>query len=219
MLHDWNWIGKNNNNKYFILIDKSEIVFFWQINVLQAKKKFEVLDAVSQMQSFYHHSVILYILFTHACILILYLLQMLSFMRAQYTLFQQGYNILDEIDPYMKKLAAQVRAKECRLMVFWCIFLKMLDLTQQTLTGAPCYFAPCSWTSWSLTQPWRRERWSTSMPWSSKGWDSCFKQIHSLLLLLYLQSLCHKIRASILYCSILVRVCKNKFSTHITGHR
>lgn len=43
---------------------------------------------------------------------------MLSFMRAQYTLFQQGYNILDEIDPYMKKLAAQVRAKECRLMGF-----------------------------------------------------------------------------------------------------
>uniref|UniRef100_A0A669BUA7 Arf-GAP with coiled-coil, ANK repeat and PH domain-containing protein n=1 Tax=Oreochromis niloticus TaxID=8128 RepID=A0A669BUA7_ORENI len=36
------------------------------------------------------------------------LLQMLSFMRAQYTLFQQGFNILDEIDPYMKKLAAQL---------------------------------------------------------------------------------------------------------------
>uniref|UniRef100_A0A8P4GCW0 Arf-GAP with coiled-coil, ANK repeat and PH domain-containing protein n=1 Tax=Dicentrarchus labrax TaxID=13489 RepID=A0A8P4GCW0_DICLA len=33
---------------------------------------------------------------------------MLSFMRAQYTLFQQGFNILDEIDPYMKKLAAQL---------------------------------------------------------------------------------------------------------------
>uniref|UniRef100_H3CA61 Arf-GAP with coiled-coil, ANK repeat and PH domain-containing protein n=1 Tax=Tetraodon nigroviridis TaxID=99883 RepID=H3CA61_TETNG len=49
-----------------------------QINVLQAKKKFEILDA------------------------------MLSFMHAQYTLFQQGYNILDEIDPYMKKLAAQL---------------------------------------------------------------------------------------------------------------
>lgn len=29
-------------------------------------------------------------------------------MRAQYTLFRQGFNILDEIDPYMKKLAAQV---------------------------------------------------------------------------------------------------------------
>uniref|UniRef100_A0A3P9N0T1 Arf-GAP with coiled-coil, ANK repeat and PH domain-containing protein n=1 Tax=Poecilia reticulata TaxID=8081 RepID=A0A3P9N0T1_POERE len=49
-----------------------------QINVLQAKKKFEILDA------------------------------MLSFMRAQYTLFKQGFNILDEIDPYMKKLAAQL---------------------------------------------------------------------------------------------------------------
>uniref|UniRef100_M4AWM8 Arf-GAP with coiled-coil, ANK repeat and PH domain-containing protein n=1 Tax=Xiphophorus maculatus TaxID=8083 RepID=M4AWM8_XIPMA len=49
-----------------------------QINVLQAKKKFEILDA------------------------------MLSFMRAQYTLFRQGFNILDEIDPYMKKLAAQL---------------------------------------------------------------------------------------------------------------
>lgn len=36
---------------------------------------------------------------------------MLSFMRAQYTLFQQGFNILDEIDPYMKKLAAQVKMK------------------------------------------------------------------------------------------------------------
>ncbi|KAK7905133.1 hypothetical protein WMY93_017740 [Mugilogobius chulae] len=48
-----------------------------QINVLQAKKKFEILDA------------------------------MLSFMNAQYSLFQQGYNLLDEIDPYMKKLAAR----------------------------------------------------------------------------------------------------------------
>uniref|UniRef100_A0AAY5L1D0 Arf-GAP with coiled-coil, ANK repeat and PH domain-containing protein n=1 Tax=Esox lucius TaxID=8010 RepID=A0AAY5L1D0_ESOLU len=48
-----------------------------QINVLQAKKKFEILD-------------------------------MLSFMHAQYSLFQQGYNLLDEIDPYMKKLAAEL---------------------------------------------------------------------------------------------------------------
>ncbi|MBN3318686.1 ACAP3 protein, partial [Atractosteus spatula] len=49
-----------------------------QINVLQAKKKFEILDA------------------------------MLSYMNAQYTLFQQGYHLLDEIDPYMKKLAAEL---------------------------------------------------------------------------------------------------------------
>ncbi|KAM9751240.1 arf-GAP with coiled-coil, ANK repeat and PH domain-containing protein 3 isoform 2-T2 [Menidia menidia] len=49
-----------------------------QINVLQAKKKFEILDA------------------------------MLSFMHAQYSLFQQGYNLLDQIDPYMKKLAAEL---------------------------------------------------------------------------------------------------------------
>uniref|UniRef100_A0AAV2M4W1 Arf-GAP with coiled-coil, ANK repeat and PH domain-containing protein n=1 Tax=Knipowitschia caucasica TaxID=637954 RepID=A0AAV2M4W1_KNICA len=49
-----------------------------QINVLQAKKKFEILDA------------------------------MLSFMRAQYSLFQQGYTILDEVHPYMNKLAGQL---------------------------------------------------------------------------------------------------------------
>ncbi|KAG9352734.1 hypothetical protein JZ751_017310, partial [Albula glossodonta] len=49
-----------------------------QINVLQAKKKFEILDA------------------------------MLSFMHAEYTLFHQGYNLLDEIEPYMKKLAAEL---------------------------------------------------------------------------------------------------------------
>uniref|UniRef100_A0A8C2WUE2 Arf-GAP with coiled-coil, ANK repeat and PH domain-containing protein n=1 Tax=Cyclopterus lumpus TaxID=8103 RepID=A0A8C2WUE2_CYCLU len=33
---------------------------------------------------------------------------MLSFMNAQYSLFQQGYNLLDEIDPYMKKLATEL---------------------------------------------------------------------------------------------------------------
>lgn len=33
---------------------------------------------------------------------------MLSFMHAQHSLFQQGYNLLDELDPYMKKLAAEV---------------------------------------------------------------------------------------------------------------
>ncbi|NXH99751.1 ACAP3 protein, partial [Pachycephala philippinensis] len=48
-----------------------------QINVLQAKKKFEILDA------------------------------MLSFMHAQYTFFQQGYSLLHELDPYMKKLATE----------------------------------------------------------------------------------------------------------------
>ncbi|XP_038677882.1 arf-GAP with coiled-coil, ANK repeat and PH domain-containing protein 3b isoform X2 [Scyliorhinus canicula] len=49
-----------------------------QINVLQAKKKFEILDA------------------------------MLSFMHAQYTFFQQGYDLLKELDPYMKKLATEL---------------------------------------------------------------------------------------------------------------
>ncbi|XP_029013125.1 arf-GAP with coiled-coil, ANK repeat and PH domain-containing protein 3-like isoform X3 [Betta splendens] len=49
-----------------------------QINVLQAKKKFEILDA------------------------------MLSFMHAQCSLFQQGYTLLHELDPYMKKLAAEL---------------------------------------------------------------------------------------------------------------
>uniref|UniRef100_A0A3B3DQW7 Arf-GAP with coiled-coil, ANK repeat and PH domain-containing protein n=1 Tax=Oryzias melastigma TaxID=30732 RepID=A0A3B3DQW7_ORYME len=34
--------------------------------------------------------------------------QMLSFMHAQYSLFQQGFNLLHEIDPYMKKLAAEL---------------------------------------------------------------------------------------------------------------
>uniref|UniRef100_A0A8C5WGT4 Arf-GAP with coiled-coil, ANK repeat and PH domain-containing protein n=1 Tax=Leptobrachium leishanense TaxID=445787 RepID=A0A8C5WGT4_9ANUR len=49
-----------------------------QINVLQAKKKFEILDA------------------------------MLSFMHAQYTFFQQGYSLLHELNPYMKKLASEL---------------------------------------------------------------------------------------------------------------
>uniref|UniRef100_A0A4W3H9Z3 Arf-GAP with coiled-coil, ANK repeat and PH domain-containing protein n=1 Tax=Callorhinchus milii TaxID=7868 RepID=A0A4W3H9Z3_CALMI len=49
-----------------------------QINVLQAKKKFEILDS------------------------------MLSFMHAQYTFFKQGYDLLNELDPYMRKLATEL---------------------------------------------------------------------------------------------------------------
>ncbi|XP_030183356.1 arf-GAP with coiled-coil, ANK repeat and PH domain-containing protein 3 isoform X3 [Lynx canadensis] len=49
-----------------------------QINVLQAKKKFEILDS------------------------------MLSFMHAQHSFFQQGYSLLHQLDPYMKKLAAEL---------------------------------------------------------------------------------------------------------------
>uniref|UniRef100_A0A8C6Z2G3 Arf-GAP with coiled-coil, ANK repeat and PH domain-containing protein n=1 Tax=Nothoprocta perdicaria TaxID=30464 RepID=A0A8C6Z2G3_NOTPE len=33
---------------------------------------------------------------------------MLSFMHAQYTFFQQGYSLLHELDPYMKKLATEL---------------------------------------------------------------------------------------------------------------
>lgn len=44
----------------------------------------------------------------------LFALQMLSFMHAQYTFFQQGYSLLHELDPYMKKLATEVSSKNCR---------------------------------------------------------------------------------------------------------
>lgn len=39
-------------------------------------------------------------------------LQMLSFMHAQYSFFQQGYSLLHQLDPYMKKLAAEVSLEE-----------------------------------------------------------------------------------------------------------
>lgn len=47
--------------------------------------------------------------------------QMLSFMNAQYSLFQQGYNLLDEIDPYMKKLAAEVSSVVTVTTTIMCI--------------------------------------------------------------------------------------------------
>ncbi|XP_077007740.1 arf-GAP with coiled-coil, ANK repeat and PH domain-containing protein 3 [Tamandua tetradactyla] len=49
-----------------------------QINVLQARKKFEILDS------------------------------MLSFMHAQRSFFQQGHSLLRQLDPYMEKLAAEL---------------------------------------------------------------------------------------------------------------
>lgn len=63
-------------------------------------------------------------------------LQMLSFMHAQYSFFQQGYSLLHQLDPYMKKLAAEV------------------SLGGRVGPGpgfrASLYFldAPHSWTSW-----------------------------------------------------------------------
>nr|XP_032818018.1 arf-GAP with coiled-coil, ANK repeat and PH domain-containing protein 3-like isoform X1 [Petromyzon marinus] len=49
-----------------------------QINVLQTKKRLEVLDS------------------------------MLSYMHAQYAFFQQGFDLLNNLDPYMKNLASQL---------------------------------------------------------------------------------------------------------------
>ncbi|KAG8505517.1 Arf-GAP with coiled-coil, ANK repeat and PH domain-containing protein 3 [Galemys pyrenaicus] len=61
-----------------------------QINVLQAKKKFEILDSVSAGGGGGGAG------------------RMLSFMHAQYSFFQQGYSLLHQLDPYMKKLAAEL---------------------------------------------------------------------------------------------------------------
>lgn len=64
--------------------------------------------------------------------------QMLSFMHAQYSFFQQGYSLLHQLDPYMKKLAAEVslRGGEARASV----------------SGEGVHFPLCtpphSWTSW-----------------------------------------------------------------------
>lgn len=89
-----------------------------QINVLQAKKKFEILDSVSagrgaggalprgrgrgrgtggRVPGRWPHRR-----------LPPARPQMLSFMHAQYSFFQQGYSLLHQLDPYMKKLAAEV---------------------------------------------------------------------------------------------------------------
>ena len=47
---------------------------------------------------------------------------MLSFMHAQYTFFQQGYSLLHELDPYMKKLATEVRGRGIRLTQSACLY-------------------------------------------------------------------------------------------------
>uniref|UniRef100_A0A3B4T2H8 Arf-GAP with coiled-coil, ANK repeat and PH domain-containing protein n=1 Tax=Seriola dumerili TaxID=41447 RepID=A0A3B4T2H8_SERDU len=68
----------------------------------------EATQALILSRKAFRHLALDYVLQVKKYTFSLCLLQMLSFMRAQYTLFQQGFNILDEIDPYMKKLAAQL---------------------------------------------------------------------------------------------------------------
>ncbi|KAK2105598.1 hypothetical protein P7K49_015112 [Saguinus oedipus] len=67
-----------------------------QINVLQAKKKFEILDSVSAWG----------LPMSMGCRVGLE--RMLSFMHAQSSFFQQGHSLLHQLDPYMKKLAAEL---------------------------------------------------------------------------------------------------------------
>lgn len=80
------------------------LLLCWQINVLQTKKKFEILDAVSERRdrSFAAPPVSANVVSCPSS-------QMLSFMHAQHSLFQQGFGLLDDVRPYMQKLAAQVR--------------------------------------------------------------------------------------------------------------
>lgn len=59
-------------------------------------------------------------------------------MHAQYSLFQQGYNLLDEIDPYMKKLAAEVSRS-----FFFFISMKP-ELHQLS----------CMTSTWTIDQRW-----------------------------------------------------------------
>uniref|UniRef100_A0A3Q2YY22 Arf-GAP with coiled-coil, ANK repeat and PH domain-containing protein n=1 Tax=Hippocampus comes TaxID=109280 RepID=A0A3Q2YY22_HIPCM len=68
----------------------------------------EATCALSVARKCFRHLALDYVLQTLTCGCPF---QMLSFMRAQYSLFQQGYRRLEEADPYMKKLAAEVSEK------------------------------------------------------------------------------------------------------------
>uniref|UniRef100_A0A8C2TJR9 Arf-GAP with coiled-coil, ANK repeat and PH domain-containing protein n=1 Tax=Coturnix japonica TaxID=93934 RepID=A0A8C2TJR9_COTJA len=59
----------------------------------------------------FRHLALDYVLTLHAVLFqpcLYFSPQMLSFMHAQYTFFQQGYSLLHELDPYMKKLATEL---------------------------------------------------------------------------------------------------------------
>lgn len=89
-----------------------------QINVLQAKKKFEILDSVSAWRGVGGGTALEHGPGQRGCpaggLTCASRLQMLSFMHAQYSFFQQGYSLLHQLDPYMKKLAAEVSLGEGR---------------------------------------------------------------------------------------------------------
>uniref|UniRef100_A0AAY4CWT6 Arf-GAP with coiled-coil, ANK repeat and PH domain-containing protein n=1 Tax=Denticeps clupeoides TaxID=299321 RepID=A0AAY4CWT6_9TELE len=75
-------------------------------------KLHEVEEATSTLnitRKCYRHLALDYVLQVNTNFLLHHICTvMLSFMHAQYSLFQQGYSLLDEIDPYMKKLAAEL---------------------------------------------------------------------------------------------------------------
>ena len=175
---------------------------FRQINVLQAKKKFEILDAVRDWQSSsfiwfddrswrchieWIYTVWIDLAWVHWTSVsysiqreshwrfVRFLVQMLSFMHAQYSLFQQGYNVLDEIDPYMKKLAVQVKGRNptctrshaCRFVFVYIKRHKMM--IHLLIVIEECVVVLRSWTNWWSTQRWRSEIWNTNTHLSSRG--------------------------------------------------
>lgn len=79
---------------------------------------------------------------------------MLSFMHAQYSLFQQGYNLLDEIDPYMKKLAAEVSRSFFFFLSPWSLssISSAAWAPHELLTSAGCVIYPLK-LNWCFDHP------------------------------------------------------------------
>lgn len=74
--------------------------YVYQINILQSKKRFEVLET------------------------------MLSFMKAQATFFHQGQELYQDCEPYMKDIANQVKELNAKAKVEWKEMERRHDLVQ-----------------------------------------------------------------------------------------
>ena len=82
-----------------------------QINILQSRRRIDVLDTVSDFCSllFSASSDSTFKIIPLSINAVLLMFQILKFMHAQSTYFHQGYDLMNDLDEYMKKVSKEVK--------------------------------------------------------------------------------------------------------------
>lgn len=171
-------------------------MFFWQINVLQAKKKFEILDAVSLIMPFHHLSMNFIISVS------------IVFMRDRILMSASADAVLHARPvhavpariqhpgwdrPLHEKTGCAGESEPMQVDAFWSVFWKRLTLPTLKSTGAPCCLLCAAGPAGHRLGHGEERDGAQACPDPAEGERDALSKYTLLLLLFYLHSLFLKI--------------------------